>query len=60
MIELYERSNHRPLEAIKGATAATLETITAEIQILNYRDSGGALRSREIDSTRTGVYITQE
>lgn len=59
-IELYETKTHTPLEAIKGVRAASLETINAEIQVLNIRDAAGKLRGREIDGTRTSIHITQD
>lgn len=57
-IELYELRTHTPLEVIRAA-AFTLETITTEIQILNYRDAEGKLRGREIDASRIGLHITE-
>jgi len=58
-IELYELKTNTPLEEIKAA-ALTLETITAEIQVLNIRDAAGNNRGREIDASRIGIHITDK
>lgn len=58
-IELYELKTNTPLEAIPNTTAATIETISSEIQILNYRNSRGELKGREIDASRIAIHITE-
>lgn len=51
-IELYEKGSGNPLEIIADIEAAKIETIGAEIQILNLLTISGKRKAREIDSSR--------
>lgn len=58
-IELYELGTRRPLEIIANVTAVTVRTLAAEIQVIDYRDSEGGLKGKEIDASRIGLHITE-
>lgn len=58
-IELYELGTRQPLEAITNVTAVTIRTLGAEIQVIDYRDSEGKLKGKEVDASRIGLQITE-
>lgn len=56
-IELYEKHSNTPLEIIADVKTARIETIGAEIQILDMLTESGKRKAREIDSSRIDLLI---
>lgn len=58
-IELYEKGTGNPLEEISDIAALRIETICAEIQVLNMLTGSGERKAKEIDCGRIDLFIKE-